>query len=41
MNNDFQYISFIKSLVPAGVMVAYVYWKGQKNCDEYKCLGSC
>ena len=41
MNNCFQHISFIKSLVPASAGVAYMYWKGQKNCDEYNSLGNC
>ena len=41
MNNCFQHISFIKSLVPASAGVAYVYWKCNENCDEYKYLGKC
>lgn len=41
MNNCFQHISFIKSLVPASAGVAYVYWKDKENCDEYNSLGNC
>ena len=41
MNNCFQHISFIKSLVPASAGVAYVYWKCNENCDEYSYLVEC